>query len=356
MLTLSQLAIRKPARTLVVLAGAMAYALVCIGLAAASEGPESEPALYSLLAFWGLGLAAFMALDKQDGRFDTGTLTFSKSCWANVGVVASALFVPDELRLLLLVVPLLGILHAALHLARRQVGYLTLITWFAYLLVQPLLYGSSGPLVGAELPLTLGFTAMLAVMFFMAGEVTALRSAFQRRNDRLNAALQQLSDLAMRDELTGLYNRRYIMEVLNRQKALGDRGHVGFTLCYCDLDHFKRVNDRFGHQEGDRVLQAFARSAEQVVRSVDFVARFGGEEFLLVLVDADREAAQRVADRLCASVRDLNVIGDDSNQRQSVSIGIAEFRPGESVEDVIQRADRALYRAKTSGRDRIVQG
>ena len=356
LLTLSQLTFRKPARTLVVLAGALVYALVCIGLAEVSNGFEFEPALYSLLAFWGLGLAAFMALDKRDGRFDTGTLTFAKSCWANVGVVASALFVPEELRLLLLVVPLLGILHAALHLAKRQVAHLTLITWFAYLLVQPLLHRGANPLAGTELPLTLGFTAMLAMMFFMAGEVTALRLAFQRRNSRLNAALEQLADLAMRDDLTGLYNRRYVMEVLNRQKALADRGHVGFTLCYCDLDHFKRINDRLGHPQGDRVLQAFARSAEQAVRSVDFVARFGGEEFLLVLVDADKAAAQRVAERLCASVRDLKVTADELDQRLTVSVGIAEFRAGETVEDVIQRADRALYRAKSSGRDRIVQG
>jgi diguanylate cyclase (GGDEF)-like protein len=183
-----------------------------------------------------------------------------------------------------------------------------------------------------------------------------LRDAYGRRTERLNAALAKLSDLAMRDDLTGLYNRRYIMEVLNRQKALADRGHVGFTLCYCDLDHFKRINDLEGHQQGDRVLQAFARVADDVVRSVDFVGRFGGEEFLLVLVDADAVAAQRVAERLALRARNLHVPGSSRDCPLTVSIGIAEFHAGEAVETVIQRADRALYAAKSAGRDRIVQG
>jgi diguanylate cyclase (GGDEF)-like protein len=197
---------------------------------------------------------------------------------------------------------------------------------------------------------------MLGAMFFMASEVTALRKAFERRRHRLDAAMQKLADLAMRDDLTGLYNRRYIMEVLARQKALADRGHVGFTLCYCDLDHFKRVNDRFGHQRGDDVLREFGSLADQVVRSVDFVARFGGEEFLLVLVDADAEETRRVASRLGDRTRTLTVDAHHPDYRLSVSVGIAEFRPGETIEDVIQRADRALYQAKSSGRDLIVVG
>jgi diguanylate cyclase (GGDEF)-like protein len=184
--------------------------------------------------------------------------------------------------------------------------------------------------------------------------VTALRKAFERRRMRLDSAMQKLSDLAMRDDLTGLYNRRYVMEVLTRQKALADRGHVGFTLCYCDLDHFKRINDRYGHQRGDDVLREFGALADQVVRSVDFVARFGGEEFLLVLVDADAEEARRVAARLGDRTRGLPLDARQPEHHLTVSVGIAEFHPGEGIEDVIQRADRALYQAKSSGRDLIV--
>lgn len=353
---LMSLALRRLSRPLLLMGGALLYAAVCAILFEATGRLEMAPFLYTVLGLWSVGLGGLLLADYPQTQFDAGRLTFVKCLWANVGVVATALFVPQQLRVLFLVLPLMGIIHASLHLSRRQVARLTFFTWLSYLIVHLLLYAGPGPFGPGELLLTLGFTAMLALMFVMAGQVTALRDAYQRRTERLNAALAKLSDLAMRDDLTGLYNRRYIMEVLNRQKALADRGHVGFTLCYCDLDHFKRINDHQGHQQGDRVLQAFARVAEDVVRSVDFVGRFGGEEFLLVLVDADGAAAQRVAERLAERARNLHVPGSAPDGRLTVSIGIAEFRAGEAVETVIQRADRALYAAKSAGRDRIVQG
>ena len=213
--------------------------------------------------------------------------------------MVTAALVPHLLRLLLLVVPLFGVLYAALHLKRKQMLAIALITWLAYLIGAMGLAILRSTDLALEGLLTVAFTCMLAVMTVMSSEVTALRVAFERRRDRLNEAMEQLAELAMRDELTGLYNRRYIMEVLSRQKALADRGHMSFTVCYCDLDHFKRINDRYGHQIGDQVLGDFARVAKSVVRSVDFVARLGGEEFLLVLVGADEETSGRVARRLC---------------------------------------------------------
>ena len=158
-----------------------------------------------------------------------------------------------------------------------------------------------------------------------------------------------------------MYNRRYIMEVLSQQKALADRGHVGFALCYCDLDNFKLVNDRFGHARGDEVLKQFAEIAQSVVRTMDYVARLGGEEFILVLVGADHKEALNVASRLAQRCRDI-VLGPDAGSDSdgtmhfSVSTGIASYRVEERIEDVIQRADSALYRAKNGGRDQIVVG
>ena len=123
-----------------------------------------------------------------------------------------------------------------------------------------------------------------------------------------------------------------------------------------DVDDFKAINDRHGHPVGDRVLQALAASLAGMLRPGDEVARVGGEEFLLVLVDADAEEARRVAGRLGDQTRALTVDPRHPDYHLSVSVGIAEFRPGESIEDVIQRADRALYRAKTSGRDLVIVG
>lgn len=351
-MSVSDLVALKPARTAALLGAVIAYVVVCALMA----GVHAVSGFYLLLTGWVLGMSALLVLDRPVGRFGDGGFTMLKALWLNLGVVASSLFVHSDLRLLLLTVPLFGVLYAALHLGRRQVALVTGITWLGYLLGSLALMSSDGHPWPAEGRLMAAFSVMLLAMFFMASEVTALRKAFERRRHRLDAAMQKLADLAMRDDLTGLYNRRYIMEVLARQKALADRGHVGFTLCYCDLDHFKRVNDRFGHQRGDDVLREFGTVIDQVVRSVDFVARFGGEEFLMVLVDADAEEARRVATRLGERTRALDVDAHLPDYRLSVSVGVAEFRPGESLEDVIQRADRALYQAKSSGRDLIVVG
>lgn len=344
----------KPARSILVVAAVAAYGVICASLAGPLADGLANARLYVLLTAWAVGFAVLLALDHPEGRFGAGALTLVKALWINLGVVASALFVPPEHRLLLLTVPMFGVLYTALHLSRRHVAVVTGVTWLAYLAGGAVVLDADDAGLLAEGELMIGFSLMLLAMFFMASEVTALRKAFERRRLRLDAAMRKLADLAMRDDLTGLYNRRYIMDVLARQKALADRGHVGFTLCYCDLDFFKRVNDHLGHQRGDDLLREFGALAGQVVRSVDFVARFGGEEFLLLLVDADAEEARRVANRLSDRTRAMQVEAGDPDWRLTVSVGIAEFRPGETIEDVIQRADRALYQAKSSGRDLIV--
>ncbi len=359
----SDLVALKPARTALLLGAIVSYVITCAVMA----GVDAAGGLTLLLAAWVLGLGVLMTVDEPVARFGGGTLTMVKALWLNLGMVASSLFVHPELRLLLLAVPLFGVLYAALHLDRRRVAVVAGVTWAGYLLGTLALIGSTGGVQGSiggvqgsprgvhgEERLIAAFSVLLVAMYFMAGEVTELRKAFERRRLSLDSAMQKLANLAMRDDLTGLYNRRYVMEVLARQKALADRGHLGFTLCYCDLDHFKRVNDRFGHQRGDDILREFGALAEQVVRSVDFVARFGGEEFLLVLVDADAEEARRVAGRLGERTRNLEIDRRFPGYRLSVSVGIAEFRPGESIEDVIRRADQALYQAKSSGRDLVI--
>jgi diguanylate cyclase (GGDEF)-like protein len=336
--------------------GVALYAVICLGLVQYGYLRVTAPAFNFLLGVWAVGLLGLLLADETTGRFDPGNLTLTKAVWCNVGVVATALLVPHPVRLLLLVVPLFGILYTALHLQRQQMFMVSAVTLFSYLLGASLISRLGSANFQFEVFLALAFTAMVVAMAFMAAEVTALRAAFARRRDALNAAMERLADLAMRDELTGLYNRRYIMEVLARQKALADRGHIGFTLCYCDLDHFKQINDRYGHQMGDKVLMDFARVAQSVVRSADFVARLGGEEFLLVLVGTDVHTAKGVAFRLCERTKFLAVIPDDPDFRTTVSVGIAGFSAGERVEDVIQRADRALYSAKSAGRDRIILG
>ena len=153
--------------------------------------------------------------------------------------------------------------------------------------------------------------------------------------------------MAVRDELTGVYNRRHLMEVLAHEKAMADRSEYVFSVCFVDLDFFKKVNDRFGHATGDEVLKKFARE-------VDCVARIGGEEFVLVLSGTSQSDAVRGAERLAEGLRDMLVTQNEPRFRITASIGITQYRRGDTIQQMLDRADRALYDAKRTGRNKTV--
>tara|TARA_R110002167_G_scaffold56558_8_gene160537 strand:+ start:4715 stop:5854 length:1140 start_codon:yes stop_codon:yes gene_type:complete len=178
------------------------------------------------------------------------------------------------------------------------------------------------------------------------------------------AVWAQLSQLHMKlrlfneattDPLTGLLNRRTLMKQLNYVQKQSLRSGRPVALMMMDLDHFKQVNDRYGHQSGDRVLELFADILRQQVRSSDYVARFGGEEFLVVLPDATQDAALQLAERILANCRSLTVtLADRREIRFSVSIGAGQLSGELAVEASLSQVDAALYQAKSQGRDRVV--
>jgi diguanylate cyclase len=165
-------------------------------------------------------------------------------------------------------------------------------------------------------------------------------------------AERHLHDLATTDVLTGLANRRRLLQVATQQ--LGRRHRDGTPLCFMlgDVDHFKQVNDRLGHDVGDRALVKVARAIQAATRERDTVGRWGGEEFLVVLPDTDLAAALRVAERVREAVQQLSLASVASSL--SMTLGVSSLRDGESLEDAIARADAAMYRGKLDGRNRCV--
>ncbi|WP_158592082.1 GGDEF domain-containing protein [Pseudomonas cavernicola] len=199
----------------------------------------------------------------------------------------------------------------------------------------------------------LAFFVLMGGVSILGLEMSGLRDALQERNRDLQQALERIQHLAITDELTGLYNRRFAKDILGQQKALADRGTYGFVLCLIDLDLFKGVNDRYGHAGGDSVLCQLARLFEQAVRDVDFVARLGGEEFLLVLSRTDVAGAQQVLERLRQTLRGTSW-QNCPELRLTLSVGVSRYCSVEPWEDTMQRADSALYQAKGNGRDQVV--
>ncbi|WP_176473138.1 sensor domain-containing diguanylate cyclase [Sphingomonas lenta] len=180
------------------------------------------------------------------------------------------------------------------------------------------------------------------------GEVTGVVSAIRDISQR-KAVEGELSRAAATDPLTGLANRRVFDAALDRVLGAGGRACVAVV----DLDHFKQVNDRFGHEAGDRVLARFAELARGSLRDGDLVARLGGEEFGVLLPSADVERAQAVCERLRLLVAATGFPAGRAVLRVTASIGLAEVAPGATRADVMRAADEALYRAKAEGRDRL---
>ena len=288
-------------------------------------------------------------------RVDTSTLGLAQGAWANLAIIAMALLVTDVVRVMLLVSTLLGLQFLALHLRRQQVVWVASAGWITYSLVLAWRLNSGvvqDPRV--EFLIWIGYTLALGAAVLISGKVAGLRTALTSRTRELEETLERLHEIAMRDDLTGLYNRRQLMEYLGRQKALADRATLGFTLGYVDLDHFKRVNDKFGHTRGDEVLKEFAEIAMKVVREEDFVARIGGEEFVMVLINASPKDAEMVANRLRRQTQAMTIDASDLSFSVTASVGIAMYVAGEEIEHLLDRADAAMYQAKSQGRNRVI--
>lgn len=166
---------------------------------------------------------------------------------------------------------------------------------------------------------------------------------------------QHTKELSNRDELTGVYNRRYFFERLEREVERGKRYNSIFSIVMLDLDHFKRYNDNFGHLSGDRALREVARALEENTRKVDIIARYGGEEFVTILPETDKEDAALVAEKLRRAVEDIKLGASEGGELLTITAGVASF-PLDSSEaiDLIEHADKALYTGKAQGRNRVV--
>ncbi len=183
--------------------------------------------------------------------------------------------------------------------------------------------------------------------------VTQLRRALVRQNEELARTVLRVETLANVDELTGLSNRRALLRLIEAERARYERGGQRFCLAILDLDHFKAINDAHGHLVGDAVLRVFADIISSSLRQQDGSGRYGGEEFLLLLVDADLAGGRAVAERIRKQVRAWNWSTIDPDLSVSVSIGLTAWSEGDTVDSALARADSALYRAKSGGRNRV---
>jgi len=182
------------------------------------------------------------------------------------------------------------------------------------------------------------------------------REQMVRFSNELSIANKRLQQQALTDALTDLPNRRFAMERLEQEWALTQRGERALSCMMLDIDHFKKINDTFGHQLGDEALKQVADALRKTARAQDVVCRYGGEEFLVICPDTGATAAYQAAERMRVSVESLRMLAPDGRHMPlTLSIGVAG--KGEGIADMnalINRADDSLYAAKTQGRNRTV--
>lgn len=327
---------------------------------AAGYSPAAPAMLLAGVA--GGGTLCFYALIRFSGalRLAPEALAVLQSLFA-IGCGMAAYAIAGPLRAALLTMTVVIIAFCAFALRPRQ----TLLLAAAALLglggtMWRLQAGDPQRFPPEVEAMTFGYlAAALLSAAVLTGEMTKLRRRMKRKTQDLTQALETIRTLATVDELTALANRRHMNEVLQAEERRQSQrngnggGSSGSCIALLDIDFFKQVNDRHGHALGDAVLREFALAARGALRARDTLARWGGEEFLLLLPDAAPADAHQVLERMLDRVHALRIEGMDPQRRLSFSAGLAERRSGEPFTEAISRADKALYQAKAAGRDRI---
>lgn len=258
---------------------------------------------------------------------------------------------------------------SAVSVTNMAPSFITMLTFCASILIVPFLFFLSlGESFYINMAIGLGILFLVEMQIgwdasrqFTEGMRQLVQNRRNRRelelrNSQLDALNQTLQVMAVHDQLTGLYNRHFIVEQLERQYEMFGRYGSACAIVLIDIDHFKNVNDSFGHGVGDDVLVSFARCVEPLLRQGDFFGRYGGEEFMLVLPMTDSVAAAQLAERIRGRLKECDLLaGQQHAWCVSASFGVAQIRSGESLDSWLVRVDQALYRAKDNGRDCVVE-
>lgn len=209
----------------------------------------------------------------------------------------------------------------------------------------------AGYLVFPQHPTTSDDQVLMEVSNLNA-QLTDLTRQLKKKQEALEQANETIKQMARTDELTGLANRRHFNERLSEELSAGERHGHPLSLVMADLDHFKQINDRFGHDVGDEVLAAFAEVLKETCRREDLPARTGGEEFLILLPQIDADGAAALAERVREAFEAAAF--DEPDLSPTASLGATEWQAGEDTDTLLRRVDAALYKAKEAGRNRVV--
>ena len=280
-------------------------------------------------------------------RMADPSLTAIQMCVA-ILMAMYVMYYAQESRGVLLLIYVIVLLFGIFRLDIRSFLFVSVFTLVTYGIDIILLYKlrSQDMNFTMELLQLVVFALVLVAFSIIGGYISNLRK-------KLGKSLSVIREMSIHDELTGAYNRRHIMELLENERQRVSRGGARFAIAMLDIDHFKTVNDTLGHLAGDEVLRGTSNVIRNSLRSVDLYGRFGGEEFLIIMTQTDIKGAMLCAERVRNAVEQKRFPSLGNDFRVTVSLGLTDYRGNEKIDKMIARADKALYRAKEAGRNRV---
>ncbi|HRA42665.1 MAG TPA: GGDEF domain-containing protein [Gammaproteobacteria bacterium] len=261
-----------------------------------------------------------------------------------------------EIRSLLLMFNLLVLVFAAFNLNRRQYILVTLygIVLYIGIIVYLKIFHPLKIDIKEEGAVFLGYVLLTSALSAICYKISKLRKHLHQKNQKLAIAIKRIGAISMTDELTKIKNRRYILDILRRQVLMVARGQYFFSVCMLDIDHFKQINDVYGHLAGDSALKMLCQKVLTGLREIDYFARIGGEEFLFVLPLVDKEQAKYMADRIRVQIENTNFDEVAPGLKMTISLGVSDYQSPEKIETTLARIDSALYAAKRTGRNQVI--
>lgn len=289
-------------------------------------------------------------------RFKDPGLTLPLMVWAVFSILVTV-FLTDYNRAPLLMMILLIMMFGAFRLNLMQYLYLTTSTIISYFFVIILLFNIHPRVIILKEEL-LQSTVFVILLFFISDlslDLRRIRKKLKGRTKKLEKAMKKIQISSQTDELTHIKNRRYLLDILNNQRLIAERKNdYTFSVCLLDIDHYKTINDEYGHGAGDIVLKAFSKEIMKRTRVIDVFGRLGGDEFLLISPEISKEGHGILCERLRNAIENLTLHYDGQLINVTVSIGAIQYRWPESIEQMMVRLDKALYKAKSQGRNRTI--
>lgn len=332
--------------------GALCVAAIGGGVVGVVE-IQNVVVVVTLCVFIGVGFWALVASGLSRSISADRSLTAAQ-CYAAQGVCGIAYLCMGPVRAGVLLPALTTLVFALFGLQPsqvRRVAYAS-VALIGVAMVVGVLTLQRDPRVEA--------LSFFLLAFYMAGVTTlsarmsSMRERMRSDNLRLEEAVARVALLATTDELTGLWNRRHALELIEHELKLSHRNGNPIGIALIDIDHFKNVNDTFGHAAGDQVLKSVSAALLHATRNTDICSRWGGEEFLAVFPNTSLEQGLAVLDRIRQEVAAIDLSSIDPQLQISFSAGLVSMRPSEAQAAAVNRADELMYRAKQTGRDRTV--